>query len=295
MMGAPRNWQIFDLESLTAFDPFEKRILENVCREDCSMKNTRVALLDGGTMFAKEYQVYWNLPSELLVPLPSYSVVIDHSDGYYMFDTGFDLQHFQKAISPTGALQTEAQTIPGQLQLLGLRSEDINYVVNSHYHFDHCGGNKHCTHARTVCHKCELEAALRPEPFEEFTYSDRNFEPPLISGQPDLDTSRFEMLSGDQEIASGLHLFETPGHTLGHYSLLVELSGRRPMLFPADACYSRKAFDGMLLSAQHIDPVTAYKSVLRLKQIAEMHDAEIFFPHDSASYDSYLKAPQWYV
>ena len=259
------------------------------------MKNTKVAILDGGEMSAKEYQVYWNYPSEKLIAMPAYGVLIDHADGRFLFDTGFDLHHFQKAIAPTGAVQSLQQTIPAQLKLLGLRPGDVNFVVNSHYHFDHCGGNKHCRHATTICHKCELEAAYKPEPFEAFVYSDRSFEPVRGTGaEIDIYTPRFETLTGDQEIAKGVHLLETPGHTLGHYSLLVELSGRRPMLFPADACYTQKGLDSMMIGSAHVDPVRAYKSMLRLKQIAAKHDAEIFFPHDADNYDSYLKAPYWY-
>lgn len=259
------------------------------------MKDTRVAILDGGVMYAREYQVYWNYPSEKLIGMPTFSVLIDHADGHFLFDTGFDLHHFQKAISPTGAVQSELQTIPAQLHLLGLRTADIDFVVNSHYHFDHCGGNKHCRHATTLCHKCELQAAYKPEPFEEFTYSDRSFEPARGMGADiDIYTPRFETLSGDQQIARGVHLLETPGHTLGHYSMLVELSGRRPMLFPADACYSQKGLDSMMMPASHVDPVRGYQSMLRIRDLAEKHDAEIFFAHDTDNYGSYLKAPGWY-
>lgn len=260
------------------------------------MKNTKVALLDGGLMHAKEYQVYWNLPSEKLVSMPTFGVLIDHADGKFLFDTGFDLHHFETAISPHGAVQSIQQTIPAQLDLLGLRPRDINYVINSHYHFDHCGGNKHCHHATTLCHKCELEAAFQPEPFEQLSYSDRSFEGvEAAESEIEIYTPRFETLSGDQELAKGIHLFETPGHTLGHYSLMVELAGRRPMLFPADAVYAQKGLDAMLMPASHVDPVKGYKSMQRIKDIAEKYDAEILFAHDEDNYPNYLKAPNWYA
>ena len=149
-------------------------------------------------------------------------------------------------------LQSEAQTIPGQLALLGLKPRDVNYVINSHYHFDHCGGNKHLTEACTVCHALELEACQCPQPFEKLGYSDLSFDPQIAAaaggggngdngrnggngGDPPLDiyTPKYNTLTGDQEIAKGLWLFETPGHTAGHYSMMVELAGRRPMLFTA--------------------------------------------------------------
>ena len=259
------------------------------------MRPTRVSLLDGGETAAKEYQVYWNYPSEVLISMPTYGVIIDHAEGLFVFDTGFDLQHVETIMGISGAKQTPQQTIPKQLEILGMRGKDVNFVVNSHYHFDHCAGNKYCQNATTICHACELEAAQRPEPFEEHVYSDRSFMGDRASSSDlDIYTPRFETLRGDQEIAKGVHLFETLGHTLGHYSLMVELSGRRPMLFTGDACYSRKGLDLMKMPASHVDPVKGYRSLQRLKDLAIQHDAELFFSHDCDLYPTYRKAPFWY-
>ena len=260
-------------------------------------KPTRVALLDGGAMFLKEYQMFWNVPSEVLISIPCYSVVIDHQDGLFMFDTGFDLHHFNEFIAPGTAAgtQTPGQTIPAQLKLLGYDPKDITHVINSHYHFDHCGGNKHCSCAKTICHAAELEASLNPYPFEKRAYSDLSYLP-QVEGPRELDiyTPYFETLTGDQEIAAGLHLFETPGHTAGHYSLMIELPGRRPMLFTGDACYARKGLDLMAIPATHVDPVKGYHSLEKLKTLAEKYDAEIFFSHDAESFAGYTLAPAWY-
>ena len=258
------------------------------------VKQTRVAILDNGTMFAKEYQVYWNLPSEAPISMPSFAVLIDHADGLFLFDTGFDLDHFKTAISPAGASQSPAQTLPAQLQLLGLKPTEINYVINSHLHFDHCGGNKYCKHARSICHKCELERAFKCLPFEQLTYSERSFLPDYFQDGDDIKTAGIETISGDQDIAKGIKLFETPGHSAGHYSMLVHTPGRRPMLFTADACYTRRSWDTMHVGASHLDPEKCYNSLLRLKEIAIQHDAEPFFPHDEHAYRTYLKAPAWY-
>jgi 4-pyridoxolactonase len=254
-----------------------------------------VAILDGGQMTAKEYLVYWNCPSEQQIALPTYGVLIDHADGRFIFDTGFDLAHVDQSIGPASAMQSARQTVPGQLDLLGLRPDDIHVLINSHYHFDHCGGNRHCPQARTICHTYELEAARHPHPFEELSYSDRSFEAArdtCTAGE--MYTRDFETLTGDQEIAKGVHLYETPGHTLGHYSLLVELAHRRPMLFTADACYTRRSLDEMWVPSSHVDPVRAYRSLQRIKDIAQKYDAEIFYSHDAQNYPSYRKAPYWY-
>jgi 4-pyridoxolactonase len=230
---------------------------------------------------------------------PVYGVLVDHEEGRFLFDTGFDMGHIQKTVAWTDPGQTAEQTIPAQLHLAGFRPEEISHVINSHYHLDHCGGNKFCKHATTVCHVCELETLRSPTPAEEIPYSELSFAPGLRANADqgratDMFTPRFETLKGDQEIASGVFLFETLGHTAGHYSLMVNLKNRRPMLFTADACYSQQNLDLMCIQAGNHDPSAARDSLQRIKDLAEKHDAEIFFSHDAVSWPKYLRAPGFY-
>ncbi|MGF6999312.1 4-pyridoxolactonase [Paraburkholderia sp. GAS32] len=268
------------------------------------MKETKVYLLDGGTMALDRSYLYLNAGLTGEERFPVYGVLVDHADGKFIFDTGFDLDHTCKTVPFTKPLQSSRQTIPGQLDLLKMRPSDVTHVINSHYHIDHCGGNKHCSHATTICHKCELEAFRTPRESEKLGYSDTSFAPHIRdqsrdenigSGDLDIFTPRFETLTGDQEIAKGVYLFETLGHTAGHYSLMVNLPHRRPMLFTADACYSKKNLDMMCIQAGNRDESQALTSIQRLKDLAEKYDAELFFSHDAESYESYQKAPYAYV
>ena len=267
------------------------------------MSANKVYLLDGGTLVIDGYHAFWNRGPGGELRFPCYAVLIDHPDGLYIFDTGYDHAHVERVLPFEKPLQTETQTIPGQLEIVGLKPADINYVINSHYHFDHCGGNIHLTEASTLCHAKELEACGCPQPFEVLGYSDLSFSPEMqqqrgskvLNALPlDIYTPKFETLGGDQEIAKGLWLFETPGHTAGHYSLMVELKNRRPMLFTADACYSKKNMDLMCISSFHLDPVASLNSMQRLKDLAEKYDAELFYSHDPASYPDYQLAPNFY-
>lgn len=266
------------------------------------MSANRVLLLDGGSMVMDGYHAFWNRGPGGEIRFPTFSVLVEHDDGRYLFDTGFDQDHVMRALPSSKPMQSRAQTIPGALASAGLAPKDVNYVINSHYHFDHCGGNKFLSQACTVCHAKELEACTRYEPFEALGYSDLSFAPHLaraeapLAPEPPLEifTPKFETLTGDQEIAKGLWLFETPGHTAGHYCLMVELKSRRPMLFTADACYSRKNMESMCISSFHLDPAASLRSMQRLKDIAEKHGAELIYSHDPESFPSYLKAPTYY-
>src|SRR5580658_6613699 len=263
------------------------------------MKPTKVYLLDCGTMCLDRTYMFLDAGLSGNYRFPVYGVLVDHEEGRFLFDTGFDIEHIRNIVAWTDPAQTAEQTIPAQLHLAGFRPEAISHVVNSHYHLDHCGGNKYCKHATTVCHVCELETLRTPAPSEEIPYSEVSFAPGLRtsadSGRAtDMFTPRFETLKGDQEIASGVFLFETLGHTAGHYSLMVTLKNRRPMLFAADACYSQKNMDMMCISSFHLDPVASLNSMKRLKALAEKHDAELFYSHDLESFKTYRTGAEYY-
>ena len=264
------------------------------------MTDTKVYLLDGGTMVMDGYHAFWNRGPGGEIRFPCYSVLVEHRDGRFLFDTGFDCDHVARRLAFSKPLQTADQTIPGQLALLGLRPRDIGTVVNSHLHFDHCGGNIFFDEATTICHAREIEALAAPHSFEANAYSDVAFVPDIATrggdaAPPALEDLSIQTITGDQEIAKGLHLFETPGHSAGHYSLLVELPHRRPMLFSFDACNSRRHLDLMVISSFHLDPVANVASMERLKSLAAHHDAELFFSHDPENYGSYRKAPGFYA
>jgi len=248
-------------------------------------QETKVYLLDGGTLVIDGYHLYWNVGPGGPVRFPCYSVLVDHPEGRFLFDTGYDVGHVRKVLPFELPEQSPDQTIPGQLKLIGVDPADITHVVNSHYHFDHVGGNKYCTKATTLAHAKELEASHHHHHFERLGYSDMSF---------DEIGPRYEMLTGDAEIAKGLRLYETPGHTAGHMSLLVELGGRRPMLFTGDAVYTREAFEKTIVSGFHLDPVASVASMRRLAQLAEAHEAELFYSHDADSYGSWQKGPAYY-
>ena len=262
------------------------------------MSDTRVYLLDCGTMALDQSYMFLDAGLTGQRRFPVYGVLVEHAEGKFIFDTGFDAAHIRSVAAFTEPQQSAEQTIPGQLHLLGIRPREITHVINSHYHVDHCGGNKYCTHATTVCHRCEFDVLKAPAPKEEMAYSDISFAPQIRQAAPDVAgdiyTPRFETLSGDQEIAKGVFLFETAGHTAGHYSLMVRLAHRRPMLFTADACYAQKNLDMMCIQAGNHDPAQALKSLQRLKDLARQYDAELFFSHDPENWPGYQRGPAFY-
>jgi len=245
----------------------------------------RIYLLDNGSIVIDHAQLMWNIGGGTPVRIPSYGLLIEHDDGLFVFDTGFDLDHTNAVLPFELPEQTSEQTIPGQLSACGYEPGDIKTLVNSHLHFDHVGGNKHLTEVTVVVHERELEQARNCQPFERFGYSDRSW---------DYDGASFRTISGDTEVARGLLLFETPGHTIGHYSLLVTPESGRPMVFAFDVVYTAEALEKGVQPGFHYDPVAGVASIERVKQVAAEHEADIFFSHDMDAWNGYRHAPEFY-
>ena len=89
-----------------------------------------------------------------------------------------------------------------------LSPSDVRMVINSHLHFDHCGQNAVFKHAPFYVQRSELERA-------------RN-EKSDVSDWFDFAGARFELIDGDSQIAEGVRVVATPGHTIGHQSVIVD-------------------------------------------------------------------------
>ncbi len=105
----------------------------------------------------------------------------------------------------------------------GVRPEDVDIVINTHLHFDHCGGNTVTSggkpvpvfpRARYHIPKGEWQVASSPNERTRATYLAENFEPLE-------DARRVELVEGEVEVIKGLRLVPAPGHTADH--CIVEL------------------------------------------------------------------------
>jgi 4-pyridoxolactonase len=244
----------------------------------------KVWLLDNGSIVIEHTQLMWNVPGPQ-VRLPVYSVLVEHDDGLFLFDTGIDLDHMNRVLPFELPEQTEEQTIPAQLEKCGFSLDDVTVLVNSHLHIDHVGGNQlfKGTKVRNLIHEKELAQARSHEPFEFFGYSDKSW---------DYEGANIETVSGDVELASGVWLYETPGHTVGHYSYL--FLGEKPMLFAVDVAYTAGAYEKGIQPGFHHTPVDGVRSIARVKSLAEEHGADVYFSHDMDAWNSYRHAPDFY-
>ena len=138
-----------------------------------------------------------------------------HPDGVILFDTGVGTGNgvIDQLYRPT------VVPIDQALATIGVDERDVVAVVNSHLHFDHCGQNA-VFYRRGVpvfVHRAEIEAV---ETLEHYTV-------PEWAAVPN---EHLRTVDGDERLADGVTIIETPGHTPGHQSLVVETASGRTVI-----------------------------------------------------------------
>jgi N-acyl homoserine lactone hydrolase len=150
-----------------------------------------------------------------------------------------------------------------------LSPADVKMVVNTHLHWDHCGQNAVFPHAPFYVQRPELERARREE-----TATSEWF---------DFTGARFELVDGEAEIAPGVRVIPTPGHTVGHQSVVVEAPGGE-QLFIGDAAYTKDIFERFEdLRVEKVvgqaDDVAAWRESLR--RVRDRNPEAVHFCHDT--------------
>src|SRR4029077_16240819 len=184
--------------------------------------------LDGVAMFGVVPKVLWQrrIPSDERnrIPLAMRCLLIEHPDGLVLVDTGLGNKENAKFKDIYG-VDNEGRggrtRLEDALETFGHEPADIAWVINSHLHFDHAGGNTYrgdgggsdrpvrvsFPRAKYVVQKGELEFARRLNERTAASYLPPNFE-----------SISFATLSGEAEPLSGIRCIPTPGHTPGHQS-----------------------------------------------------------------------------
>jgi N-acyl homoserine lactone hydrolase len=154
------------------------------------------------------------LVAELLVEdgrMPVYAHLIEHPDARVLVDTGMTELH--PAIA-----DMDPRLIPLSEQDFDIGGIDV--VVNTHLHFDHCGGNRLFTGRPIYVQRQELEDARTQDDY-------------TIREWVDAPGVRYETVDGELEPFPGLRLVPAPGHTRGSQVVVVE-TGERPVVIVGD-------------------------------------------------------------
>jgi glyoxylase-like metal-dependent hydrolase (beta-lactamase superfamily II) len=225
------------------------------------------------------------------VPVPCY--LIAHPQGHLVFDTGVHPHSRVDPVARFGAQRASRfgvrsgpqDDVVSQLALLGLAPADVRYVANSHFHFDHCGGNEFFPRAAFLVQKREMDAARAPAgSVPGYTPNAQDFDHPLdyrlVDGEHDV--------FGDGQVV----LVPTYGHTPGHQSLRIR-DGKGPeLVLTADACYTRENMDRDLLPSVLWDAPEMSRSLAMLRGWRDRRGAVVVYGHDPGQWQDLRRAPE---
>jgi N-acyl homoserine lactone hydrolase len=147
--------------------------------------------------------------------IPMWSTAVYNDQYKILVDTGIhSVDWVQENVCPTRQ-QSDETIVEALKQGLGWSPEDVDIVINTHLHYDHCGNNKLFKNARFVVQKREWEAANNPIPCQESIYLKGLFDSQAVN------YFDWRFVDGEEEILQGVKVFLTPGHSEGHQSVLV--------------------------------------------------------------------------
>jgi glyoxylase-like metal-dependent hydrolase (beta-lactamase superfamily II) len=216
-------------------------------------------------------------------------VLVETSEGKLLWDTSCP-RDWEQRWGPTGLQEffpydrvSDEEFLDSRLNQMGVGLDEIDYVVLSHLHFDHAGNARmfERTNAKLVCHEREKEFAFGFDGLFTGAHLKTDYE-----GLP------FETISGDIEFLPGVHLIETPGHTVGCMSMRVDLPDTGPMIFTSDAVYMGESYGPPATPAAIVNNLEQfYASVEKLRGIERQTNAQMIFGHDAEQIHKLRVAP----
>ncbi|MGH7774279.1 MAG: MBL fold metallo-hydrolase [Candidatus Binatia bacterium] len=240
--------------------------------------------LDGGAMFGVVPRVLWektNPPDERNRILLALGALLIKAHGKYaLIDTGIGNKGDEKFCDIYGV--DRRPSLEESLAEIGLTPKEIQIVVNTHFHFDHAGGDTTrledgrivptFSKAEYYVQRDEWRFAMTPNERTRASYLVENYE--VLS-----KLDRLNLLDGDAEILPGIRVIRTPGHTEHHQSVIVESEGNTAC-FLGDLIPTSSHLPLPYIMGYDLFPLTTLETKRRLLEQAYEEAWLLVFQHD---------------
>ncbi len=183
----------------------------------------------------------------------------------------------------------------GSLEALGIGPLDVDLVINTHLHADHCGGNTTYDENgelvptfpwATYCvQRLELADATFPNERTQATYLRENWEPLEQAGQ-------LRILSGDTRLTGEVRVVVTPGHTRAHQCVVIESGGQTAIFLGDIASWPIHIERLSWVPAYDVEPLVSIETKRRLAHWAIENHVLLIFEHHPQIEAGYLHATE---
>ena len=248
--------------------------------------------MDGGAVFGVVPKVMWEklkVPDPrnrirmatncLLVRTPDANILVEAGVGPKLSDRERDIYAYERDPGLSASLRTVA----------GLSPEDIDLVILSHLHFDHCGAlvtpgrdgelTPLFPRARHVVQARELHAWREPDPRSKPSYKPENLE---VLEQ----TGRLLVVAGDAQVAPGIRVSVTGGHTAGHQAVYIQ-DQEQTLVFTGDFLLLRAFLKVNWVSALDLFPLEAMERKVPFLAEAARQRFLLWFYHETEQMTGY--------
>ncbi|MDR3467904.1 MAG: N-acyl homoserine lactonase family protein [Xanthobacteraceae bacterium] len=237
------------------------------------------------------------------VPVSFY--VIKHPKGVVLFETGnndriiTDPTYWGPFIQGIQPDRNPEVAIDLQLAKIGLKPNDINYVIISHLHLDHAGNVSKFPNATLVYQRDEVVNAFWPKPGTAGSYITGDFEAlraPL--GAPNASRQPVIELDGDLDLFGdgSIYLHRAAGHTPGTQLALVRLPKTGLVILTSDTLHLKENLDKNVLPSLGLvyDPVAYYNGYSYIRRIRDLEHGDVLPTHDAEAFNAHKHAPEYY-
>jgi glyoxylase-like metal-dependent hydrolase (beta-lactamase superfamily II) len=243
----------------------------------------RLYVLDCGTNFGAD-QARWSpgVNAGQPIELSDNCYLIRHEKGLLLWDTGIpdSVASLPDGLPTSGGaiVQKRTKTLEAQLEEIGVKPADIDFVAISHTHGDHVGNVDLFPRATVLMQEAEVAWA--------FDGGKKPFTP----------RDNIEKLQGDRDVFGdgSVVILSTPGHTPGHQSLLVMLPRTGAVLLSGDAVHFRDNWEHRRVPSMNTDKAQTLASMGRIEKTLAEKKAQLWINHDQAQSAQLRHAPQYY-
>ncbi len=246
--------------------------------------------IDGGAMFGVIPKVMWEKrisPDERnTIPMGTNSLLVRTGDKNVLIETGIG----DKLSEKTQAIYQNQALLLSSFERAGVSPDEIDIVINTHLHFDHCGWNTHYKNGKPVptftratyyVQAGEMQHAHEQHERDRVSYMTDNYDPLLNSGQ-------MKLLNGDAEIVPGISVKVYPGHTRDLQVVMIR-NGGRVAAYPSDLICDAKHLDPTWVMSFDLYPLETIANKHRFYEAAIPEHWLVVFTHDHELPWAYLE------
>ena len=229
------------------------------------------------------------------IKIPINMWILDHPKGLVVYDTGNNVaisngncsSHWVQGLCDfLKPDQTRDDVIDRYLERLGYSADDVKIVITSHSHLDHIANIEMFPNAIHVIQKIELYQAWWPEKFQRSGAH-------VLADYDDARDFDYFALEGDYDLFGdgSVMVYFTPGHTLGHQSVKVQLPNTGTVILSQDAIWMEENLEGHPAGLNY-SILDYFHSVERLTRMRDLENAHLWFGHSIKQYEE--MGERWY-